>query len=418
MKTLFGERRGNPFENPATPLTSVALLQMFGGMTTDAGISVDENTALTFSAVYRSVMLIGGLVAGFPLKAYRYADKKEVPCKALQPQLAGTNTPYERWETVMFHLLLWGNGYLQKVRSQAGTIIDLRPIHPGYVSLTVEDGVKIFRIRDDKSGAERPYTNYDILHIPGPSLDGVKGLGPIQLAKQSVAIGLAGDTMAAKFFGKGALLSGILTTDRVLTQGQADSVKARWNEKMMGVNHAHDVAVLGAGTKFQPLSIPPDAAQFLQSRQWQVTDIARWFGVPPFLIGELTKSTSWGTGLEQINTSFLQYTLRPWLRRIEQRVTREVTEPATQYAEFLVDELLRADTLSRYQAYQFALMNGWLTRNEVREMENREPIDGLDEPLVPTVAPPMSTVVAPPDDEPDTNPEYQPDPLSDATPGV
>ena len=418
MKTLFGERRGNPFENPSTPLTSVALLQMFGGELTDAGVSVDETTALTFSAVYRCVMLMAGLVGGFPLKAYRYADKKEISVRALQPQLAGTNTPFERWETVMLHLLLWGNAYLQKVRNPAGNIIDLRPIHPGLVAIQVQDGDKIFLIQQPASSSQVPRTNYEILHIPGPTLDGIKGISPIEQAKTSISIGIAGDKMAAKFFGKGALLSGILSTDRLLTQAQSDVIKSRWNEKMMGLGHGHDVAVLGAGTKFQPLSIPPDAAQFLQSRQWQVTDIARWFGVPPFLIGELTKSTSWGTGLEQINTSFLQYTLRPWLRRIEQRVTREVTEPSTQYAEFLVDELLRADTLSRYQAYQFALMNGWLTRNEVREMENREPIPGLDEPLVPTVAPPMSTVVATPDDEPDTNPEYQPDPLSDATPGV
>jgi HK97 family phage portal protein len=148
--------------------------------------------------------------------------------------------------------------------------------------------------------------------------------------------------------------------------------------------------------------LPPEDAQFLQSRQWQTLEVARWFGVPPHLVGEVTKSTTWGTGLEEQNTGLLKYTLQPYLTRFEQRVTREIC-PVGAFAEFLVDSLLRPDTLARYSGYNLAIMAGWMTRNEARRKENLQPLDGLDEPLVPTLAPPATGPAAPIGTEPDSD---------------
>ena len=330
-----------------------------------------------------------GLVAGLPLKCYRYADKSEVVVRALRNP-SSVSTTFELLETIMSHLLLWGNAYVHKVRNGAGSIVELRPIHPSRVRTQVMApdadsdmaAVKVFAIAD-KGGRELPYTTFEIMHIPGLSFNGIEGLSPIGYQRQGIAIAQAADNMAAKMFGNGALLSGILTTDRVLQQDQADLIKARWKEKIQGLKHGHDVAVMDAGTKFQPIAMPPDEAKFLQSRRWQTVEIARWFGIPPHLVGDVEKSTSWGSGIEQQNIGFVAYTIRAWLTRLEQRIGNEIVEPSTQYAEFLVEGLLRGATGERYASYATAIQWGWMTRNEARRKENLPPINGLDEPLTP-----------------------------------
>lgn len=392
MRTLFAsETRANPFENPSTPLTDAGLLDFFGGTPTDAKVAVSEESSLQFAAVFRCVQFLSALVAGLPLKCYRYVDKTEVTVRALQSAWLGT-TPFEFWETVMVHLLLWGNAYVHKVRSASGAIVELRIIHPSRVRPQLlgpdadDPSVNKVFVVTDKMGQQKPYTTLEIMHIPGLSYDGILGIGPVGLMRQTIAIGQAADNLAARLFGNGALLSGVLETDRILTQDQADMVKSRWREKLAGLTHGHDIAVLDAGTTFKPIAMPPEDAQFLQTRRWQTVEVARWFGIPPWLVGDVEKSTSWGTGIEQQNIAFVSYTLKGWLTRIEQRVTREIVEPSTQYSEFLVDGLLRGDTAARYAAYAVGIQWGWLTRNEARVKENLTPIDGLDEPLTPAQA--------------------------------
>lgn len=407
-RTLFGgERRGNPFENPAIPLTDAGLLNFFGGAPTDAGVNMNEEISLRLSAVFRCATLLSGVVGGLPLKVYNKADKGEVVVPCLEAPAGAVNTPIELWETVMMHVLLWGNGYLHKVRNGLGKIVELRIIHPSRVKpdvvvIDADDPMtgKVFQVQSKSDGQWRPYTDYDILHLMGPSTDGVRGLSRVALARESLAIGLAADKLAAQLFGNGNLMSGVLQVKRTLTKDAADQLKAGWRAKMQGIKHAHDVAVLDADTTFQPLTLPPEDVQFLQSRQWQVNEIARWFGVPPHLVGDITKSTTWGTGLEQQNMGLLKYTIQPYLTRIEQRVTREILDSTSQYAEFLVDSLLRPDMMQRYQAYNLGIMSGWITRNEVRRKENLPPLPGLDEPLVPTLAPPATGPATPIGDEP------------------
>jgi HK97 family phage portal protein len=290
----------------------------------------------------------------------------------------------------MFHLLLWGNAYVEKIRNPLGSIIALRPINPARVKPRLfkpgegDPNAKVYEVKGvGRSQTVEPYTNYEIMHVPGPGYDGLMGLSPIGVARQSVGISLAAEELAATLYGNGNLMSGVLSTDVKLDQGQADMLKARWREKVQGSRHAHDIAVLDAGTKFTPTSMPPEDAQFLQTRRWQTIEIARLYGIPPHLLGDVEKSTSWGTGIEQQNLAFVAYTLRPWLNRIEQRVTREIVEPSTQYAEFLVDGLLRGDSAQRAASYVSGIQWGYLTRNEVRVKENLQPLEGLDEPLTP-----------------------------------
>ena len=390
------------FENPAVPLSSIGLEAAFGNLFKggESGENVTQTGSLVLPIVYRCVSLLSGLVAGCDLNVYRKPFRKPVQVPSLTGD-QGLYTPYELWELVMWHLLLWGNAYLLKVRDPMDRVIDLRPINPSLVDvdLVAGDGDQASSARDkvfivriparpgDNSGQVNKkvvLTTWEVCHIPGPGFDGLTGLSPIMLAKQTIGTGIASDKLAAKLYSQGALLNGILKVQVPLTdQNQADMIRSRWRQKNAGVIHAGDVAVLDSETEFQPLTIPPEAMQFLESRRWQTTEIARLYGIPPHLVGDVERSTSWGTGIEQQNTGFVTYSVKQWTKRIEQRVSREVVATRGQYAEFDISELLRGDTQERFAAYANAIQWGWLTRNEVRLRENLEPIEGLDEPLTP-----------------------------------
>lgn len=384
------EQRANPFENPSISLSDASLLTIFGGQPTTSGVQVNEPGAVSTSiAVYRAIALLAGLVAGLPLQAFRVRDKVPVAVAALTDHVEAPYTQYELWELVMTHLLGWGNSYCEKIRDRGGRIDSLRPIYPGQVKprlLPAENGLpalKVFEVTREAGQPPEPLTTREIMHIPGLGYDGLLGLSPVGVARQAIGLGRAAEDLAGQLFSNGNLMSGILTTDKTLTQEQADALKSRWREKMQGAKHAHDVAVLDTGTKFQSLTISPEDAQFLETRRWQTIEIARLYGIPPHLLGDVEKSTSWGTGIEQQNIGLVLYTVRPWLHRVEQRVSREIVEPKTQIARFDVNALLRGDAAARAAYYMSGIQWGWLTRNEARAGENLQPIDGLDEPLTP-----------------------------------
>jgi HK97 family phage portal protein len=383
----------NPFENPAVPLSSVALDGVFGQtLQNDSGEAVTEDRSLSLPTVYRCVALISGIVAGCPMNVYKQTGKKLVNVPVLDPLNTSTlYTQYELWELVMVHLLLWGNAYLLKVKNGLGTVTDLRPIWPGRVTPRLDKyGDKEFEVKPVSPDAVSTpadnvvYTPEQVMHIPGLGYDGLAGLGVVAYARQTVGTALASDKLAARFYSNGTQLSGILKTAVPLTsQDQADEMKRTWLMKNGGTGNSASVAVLDAETDYQPLTIPPDQLQFLESRRWQTTEIARLFGIPPHLVGDVEKSTSWGTGIEQQNTAFVAYTLGAWANRIEQRVTREVVQTRGQAASFDFSSLLRGDMQERFTAYSVGVQWGFLTRNEARIREDMEPITGLDEPLTP-----------------------------------
>jgi HK97 family phage portal protein len=388
----------NPFENPSVPLQSVAFDSVYGlisGAGNAAGRTVTIDTGLAIPTVWRCVSLLATVVASCPLEVFRGPDKEPVKIKCLDPEnSATTHSQFELWELVTAHIALWGNAYVLKLRNEAGQIIDLRPIVPSRVKVkrvkrdtTFPDGKCYLVERKNEDGSDAkpiPLNSDQVMHIPGFGYDGLRGLSPLQVASQTFGTALAADELAARFFSNGQQLSGIIQVKAPLqNEGQALDIKRRWMEIHSGVGNAGTVAVLDAETDFKPLTIPPDSLQFLESRQWEVSEVARMFGVPPFLIGDETKATSWGSGIEAINTGFVTYTIASYTERIQQRSTREVVATRGQRAVFDLGALMRGSTLERYQAYAVGIQSGWLLRNEARKDEDLEPVEGLSEPLTP-----------------------------------
>lgn len=377
LQSLRGEARS--VENPQHPLTSQALVDLMVGPATDAGVSVSEKSALGLPAVYRAIALIAGTCGGLPLHAYR--DKGGVRERMpSQPALVAKPHPdlttFEWAELVYVHLLGWGNAYLRIGRDQNGTARELWPIEPSRVKVgRTRDGEKMYGI--DSRQAEDgllPLSDRDVLHIPGLGYDGVVGMSPVRAARQAIGMALATERHGARFFGSGTMLSGILKTDQRLDQTTADTLKARWKAANGGPDKSHDIAVLGSGTDFTPISISPQDAQFIETQRFGVAQVARIFGVPPHLLMDTERSTSWGTGIEQQSIGFVTYTLRPWLIRVEQRLSRLLPQP--QYVKFSVEGLLRGDTKARYASYGLGRQWGWLSVNDIRRLEDMPPVDG------------------------------------------
>lgn len=391
----------NAFESPTVPLSSLALDSIFGADSgNDTGENVTADKALALPTFWRCVGLLSTVIAGCPIKTYKNPGKQLVTPRILDPNNPNmTYTQFELWELIVVHVATWGNAYVRKLRGpgpigpDSGPIIDLCPIDPSRVGVKLDDeGNKIFLVKqvDPNTGlinnnAEPVvYTTFEIMHIAGFGYNGITGLSPVEMAKRTLGTAIAGDRLAARFYLKGSMLSGVINVKAPLArQSQADAIRQKWLQKHGGVNHAAEVAVLDAETTFQPLTIPPDQLQFLESRRWETTEIARWFGIPPHLVGDVEKSTSWGTGIEQQNVGFIDYTVSGWTNRMGQRAGRELVAARNQYCEFDLDRLMRGSMTERFTAYATAIQWGWLTRNEARLKENMQPIDGLDEPLTP-----------------------------------
>ena len=370
----------NSIENPAVPISSGSIVELIGGKASASGKRVTEQTSLGMPAVWRAVNLIAGTVASLPLHAYRTAEgARQVQSTGQAARLLDNPhpdmTPYELWETVLAHMLLWGNAYLWLGRNRLGQLVELWPIHPSRVKVgrTSDMGRKVYEI----DGGEREHDDSTILHLPAFGYDGICGVSPIRIARQGIGLALAAEEYGAKLFGSGSLATGILQTEQRLTPDQADTLQARWRAKRSGLASAHETIVLDRGATFQQLTIPPGDAQFLESRRFQISEVARMFGVPPHMLMDTDKSTSWGTGIEQQTIGWVVYALRPWLTRLEQRITK-ILKPEPVYARFAVEGLLRGDSAARASFYKSMWELGALSTNEIRELEERAPVDGGD----------------------------------------
>lgn len=375
------QARNATLESPTLPLTSTALLDWLGGPKSAAGVNVTEQGSLGMMAVWRSVNLIAGTSASLPLHAYRKDDDVRVklasrsPAARLLDEPHPDMTPFEFWETVYAHIALWGNAYLRKLKNRNGQLVELWPIHPGRVRAgrESEGGTKVYAV----DGGEDEHTDETILHIPGFGYDGICGVSPIRAARQGLGLALAAEEFGARLFGSGSLATGILQTDQRLESGQADALKARWKQKAAGLANAHEAIVLDSGAKFQQLSIPPEDAQFIESRKFQIDEVARMFGIPPHMLAQVEKSTSWGTGIEEQSLGFVRYTLRSWLTRVEQRVTK-LLKPEPVYARYAVEGLLRGDSTKRAAFYREMWGIGAYSTNDIRRLEDEPPVDGGD----------------------------------------
>lgn len=380
--TLFRLNERRSIENPAVPITDLSLLSLFGGSPTDSGIPVNERTAHAMSAVYRGTALISGLCGALPLQVVDEETKKPIPNSLLanpHPDM----TALEIWRMSGAHRCLWGNSYTQKVYNKRGVIVELWPITPDRVTpgrgrpTADNPSGKVFKVIDD-SGQPQPLTSREIMHTLAWGFDPVCGISPIRAAAQAVGMSLGAERYAAKLFGSGNLIAGLLQTDAKLTQQDAEKLQRRWAERVGGLDNAHKVPVLDSGAKFTSMTMPSKDAEMLASRDFQVTELCRFFGIPPFLMFQTEKTTSWGTGLEQQAMGFKAFDLHPiWLAPTEQRATKELLLPG-QLARYDMDEIMRGDSIARAEYYRVMFELGAFSPNDILAMEGKPAREGGD----------------------------------------
>lgn len=363
------------------------LFQLFGiGTQSYSGVEVGEHAALGLSAVYRAVKIISSTVASLPLHTLRQVDsdtRQRVSSFLDDPGGLNGPTRYEWTETLMLHLLLHGNAYLHHVRNGAGTMVALELVHPLLVSVDWEltsdrrrTGRKVFRVTlDDNRQVE--LTQDQMTHIPGLSSDGLRGYSPIWTARNSLGTAIAGDNAAAKLFAHGALFSGIVTVeDDDATSEELASMKTLLGTSVGGWENAGTIMVTNRKGKFTPWSMSMEDAQFLESRQFSVEEVARWFGVPPHLLMQTEKQTSWGTGVAEQNRGLARYTLMDYTTRIQERLSRLL--PAPRFVEFDYAGLLKPAPEQEIPLLIQQVQAGLMTPNEARRIRGMDPIEGGD----------------------------------------
>lgn len=361
-----------------------------GGTKSAAGINVTPDTALQASAVYACVRVLAETIASLPLHVYKRLEgskgKEKAPEHYLYPVLHEIANPemtsFELRETMVGHLCLRGNAYAEKVFDRAGRVKELWPLNPDGVLVERDKATKqlIYIITLPGESKQVKLSSDRILHIRGLSGNGIIGYSPIALAKESIGLALATEEYGSRFFGNASRPSGVLEHPGKLGKDAADRLKKSWEEMHRGLSNAHRVAILEEGLKWNQIGMSQEDSQYLQTRQYQVVDIARIFRVPPHMIAELSRATF--SNIEFQSIDFVVNTLRPWLVRFEQAFKQRLFDETDReyYAEFLIDGLLRGDIASRYSAYAIGRQWGWLSADDIREMENRNPLpDGQGE---------------------------------------
>lgn len=348
---------------------------------------VNERTSMQMTAVYSCVRILSEAVASLPLNVYRYTDtggKDKAFDHPLYRLLHDEPNPemssFIFRETLMTHLLLWGNAYAQIIRNGKGEVIALYPLMPDRMTVDRDSNGRLYykyrKSNDDAPTMESGVVSLapsDVLHVPGLGFDGLVGYSPIAMAKNAIGLAIAAEEYGSKFYANGAAPSGVLEHPGTLKD--PTRVRDSWNSTFGGSSNSHKVAVLEEGMKYTPISISPNEAQFLETRKFQINEIARIFRVPPHMVGDLEKSSF--SNIEQQSLEFVKYTLDPWVIRWEQALYRTLLteeEKKTYFFKFNVEGLLRGDYQSRMQGYATARQNGWMSANDIRELEDLDKI--------------------------------------------
>lgn len=326
------------------------------------------------TAVYACVRILAETIASLPLHTYRYSNNgkekaRDHPIYHLLSDVPNPEmTSFVFRETLMGHLLLWGNSYSQIIRDGRGKVIALYPLMPDKVTVNRSEKGEIYYAYN-KNGQDYVLSKEEVLHIPGLGFDGLIGYSPIAMAKNAIGMAIATEEYGAKFFSNGANPGGVLEHPGIVKDPQR--IRESWNAVYQGTSNAHRVAVLEEGMKFQPIGIPPDQAQFLETRKYQTEEICRIFRIPPHLVGDLERATF--SNIEHQSISFVVHTIRPWLVRIEQSINKSLfteAEKEEYFVSFVVEGLLRGDYASRMQGYSVGIQNGFMSPNDVRSLEN------------------------------------------------
>jgi HK97 family phage portal protein len=355
---------------------------------TASGVAVNDQTAMQLTAVWACVRIISTTLASLPLWAMTSRGGIQVPASP-QPVIVadpfggeggGARFPSRRAgiKQIATSLLLRGDGYgMVTARDHLLRAARAQVVHPDRVKVDLDDeGGRTYKVD------RKPVPTEDMIHLTAMCMPGSPtGMSPISYARQSIGLGLAAEKFGASFFGQGAHLSGVITVPGDLDKARARQMKESFEASHSGLANAHAIGVLSGGAAWQAISISPEDAQFLGTRAGQNLDIAMLYGVPPHMLGQVDRTTSWGTGIEQQSIGFLTYTLADWVGIFEDAWSAML--PRTQRARFDTTELQRTDTTGRYAGYVQARTAGLLTQNEIRAKENMPPVDGGDDPNAP-----------------------------------
>lgn len=386
-KVFFGQnefREGNyhPSKNPPVWLT--------GTDNTKSGVSVDEENIMGIPAVFSAVKTLSEDVGALPLILYNRLEndgKERARANPLYKILHDKPNSFmtaQQWiETTMLGALLRGNAYSQIARNGAGKIAELMPLLPQNISPKIvrrKSGISL--VYENHASGETPtFLQKEIMHIRGMSFDGITGKAPVTIAREAFALAMAAEIHGAKTFGNGASLRGILKIPGVLKKDRAEQLRTQWTELYSGPENTGKTAVLEDGMEFQQISMSNHDAQFIESRKFQLEEIARIYRIPPHKIGHLEKATF--SNIEHQDLEYYKNTLLPWLRRIEQAISFSLLTDGNMFAEFLVDAVLRTDIKTRYEAYGIAIDKSFMKPNEARLKDNMNPDPELDKFVMP-----------------------------------
>ena len=361
------------------PQDSVSAAPVFYFGTSGSGKSVTVQSAIQLSTVYACVRVISETIASLPLGIYETVNDGNEKAtdhplyRLLHDEPNSEMTSFVFREVMLAHLLLYGNSYSQIIRSGKNQVIGLYPLLPDHMDVDRDSKGNLtytYTTSDGKTVSIKPR---DVLHIPGLGFDGVMGYSPIALEKNAIGLGIASEEYGSKFFSNGARPSGILTHPNTVKNPKA--LRESWNSAYGGSSNSNRVAILEEGMKFEPIAIPNNEAQFLETRKFQVDEICRIFRVPPHLVGDLEHATF--SNIEHQSIDFAVHTIRPWLVRIEQAMNRALLseqEKGRFFVQFNIDGLMRGDYKSRMEGYAIGRQNGWLSANDIRALENQNPI--------------------------------------------
>ena len=366
------------------------------GRATHTGLYINETGALSNSTVFSCVRVLAEAMSVLPANLYTRGKIKTLAADhpvnwifAHEPNPETTPSTYKK--TSMLHRVLWGNSYAWIRRDNGGRVRELYTLQP--------ENMITFRDMDPTSKTYKKikycYTAEgrniildveDVLHVPGLALDGIVGKSIIGLHGESIGLSVAAQDYGARFFGQGANPKGIVSMQEDLLPEQANQYREHFEALYGGLDNAHNVAVLSGGAKFEKITIPNNDAQFLETRQFQKKEICGIFGVPPIMIQDSSDNSAWGTGIETIMTGFVRNTLLPYLTAWEEAINQKLLtkeERLKYYIKFNIEGLQRGDFKSRMEGYQIGRNTGVYSINDIREMEDRPPVEGGDNYLIP-----------------------------------
>lgn len=406
LAALF-ERRAS-IESPSTPLSARTLANWLGGEETHSGQRIDEHKALRLSTVWACVNVLAQTVASLPLILYRRLEprgKERATSHPLYYTMHDRPHPlmssYVWREILQGHLATWGNAYCEIRRQGGNKIVGLWPLLPDRTWPDLAGETKRLKTRD-ANGRERTIDAGRFLHVPGLGFDGIQGYSVIRMARQALGMGAATEEFGASWFGPNAARPAVVVMHpATMSEPAQRRFKESLEQNYAGPGRQHKTLVLEEGVKLEKLTIPPNDSQFLETRRFTVEEIARFYRMQLHKIGHLDKATF--SNIEQQAIEFTTDTIRPWLVRWEQELNYALLRPEerqTHFFEFLVDGLLRGDADARTKTYAAGRQWGYLSANDVREMENRNPIEGGDIYMVPLNMIPADTVgLEPPSSE-------------------